>query len=372
MKLHCTWLTFALILTLALAPMALTETTEPSRLAQGYRELILSTNYGDDVTYVIGHRHPDSDTVSAAIAYANLLNALGVRAEAVVSGPVNNETKYVLDFFGIEIPPIVDNAEGKQFVLVDHSAYTHAIDEMPMARVVGVLDHHGIGSVQNTDFINVRSAPIGSTATLVYLSYRECEVPISQDMARVMLMGILSDTKNLTSNTTEMDRIAYEDLAALSAIEDLDALYQGMQDAAANYDGMSDIDIYLTDYKEYAVAGVTFGASDIKASGEAAMAEMCDRMLAAMEANYETIGLDMLFAKVSNISGNTGENQTYMVAYPETAVALLNKCFGNLDGKYFVFREYQSRKKAVIPALTAALEADIAEEAPETGLKPAA
>ena len=28
-----------------------------------------------------------------------------------------------------------------------------------------------------------------------------------------------------------------------------------------------------------------------------------------------------------------------------------------LDGKYLVFREYQSRKKAIIPALTAALEA---------------
>lgn len=331
---------------------------QPTRMARAYRSLILGTDYGEDVTYVIGHRHPDSDTVSAAMAYAWLLNQLGVKAEAVVAGDINNETKYALEYFGIEAPAIVDNAEGKQFVLVDHSAYTHAIDEMPLARIVGILDHHGIGSAQNTDFINVRSAPVGSTATLVYLTYRECEVPIPKAMAQVMLMGILSDTKNITSNVTEMDRVAYEDLVALAGVEDVDTLYQGMQDAAANYEGMSDIDIYLTDYKEYAVAGISFGASDMKASGEAAMAEMCDRMLAAMAENYESIGLNMLFAKVSNISGNAEENQSYMVGYPEAAAALLEKCFGNRNGDYFVFRDYQSRKKTIIPALTAALESD--------------
>ena len=278
-----------------------------------------------------------------------------ILAEAVVAGPVNNETKYALETFGVAIPPVMENAEGKQFVLVDHSAYTHAIDDMPLARVVGVLDHHGIGSVQNTDFINVRSAPIGSTATLVYLAYRECEVPISQEMAKVMLMSILSDTKNATSNTTEMDRIAYEELAEISGIGDVDALYQGMQDAAANYDGMSDIDIYLTDYKEYTVGGVSFGAGEIQVSNEEAMAGMCDRMLAAMEENYETIGLDMLFVKVNN-NNDADENQVYMVAYPESARMLLDACFGNYDGKYFVFKENMSRKKVLIPALTAELE----------------
>ena len=283
---------------------------QPTRLARAYRSMILNTDFGEDVTYVIGHRHPDSDTVSAAMAYANLLNALGVKAQAAVAGDINNETRYALECFGID-----------------------------------------------SEFISVRSAPVGSTATLVYLSYLECEVPISREMARIMLMGILSDTKNLTSNATAMDQLAGQDLTALSEIEDVDALYRGMQEAAANYEGMSDIDIYMTDYKEYTAAGLSFGVGDIRANGEAAMAQMCDRMLAAMAEHYESIGLDMLFAKVNNVSGDDGENQSYMVAYPEAAQALLRQCFGAFDGKYLVFREYQSRKKAIIPALTAALEA---------------
>ena len=349
-------LSLALVLALALAGLALAEeAAQPSEMALAYRELIQSVDYGDGVTYVIGHRHPDSDTVGSAIAYAYLLNQLGVNAQAAVAGDINNETRYALDCFGIEAPPIVDDAEGKQFVLVDHSAYTHAIDEMPLARIVGVVDHHGIGSVQNTESINVRSAPIGAAATLVYLAYRECEVPIPADMAQVMLMAILSDTANC-ERATEMDRIAYRDLVPLSGVEDVDALYQGMLDASANYEGMSDIDIFMLDYKEYAAAGVSFGMADAKACGEEEMAKLCDRMLAAMQENYDAIGLDMLFAKVNNISGNDGENQSYMVAYPESAQTLLDHCFGGADGDYYVFGERQSRKKHIIPALTAALE----------------
>ena len=358
MKSYRMMIAFVLAVALMMTGAALSEkASEPSRLAQGYREMILAEDYGDDVTYVIGHRHPDSDTVGSAIAYANFLNELGVKAEAVVAGPVNNETKYALELFGVDIPPVMENAEGKQFVLVDHSAYTHAIDDMPLARVVGVLDHHGIGSVQNPDFINVRSAPIGSTATLVYLAYRECEVPISPQMAKVMLMSLLSDTRNITGVTTaEMDRIAFEELAEISGIGDIDALYQGMQEAAANYDGMSDIDIYMTDYKEYTAGGVSFGVGEVQVSGEKAMAEMCDRMLAAMEENYEAIGLDMLFVKVNNLNEDGSENQAYMAAYPESARLLLDACFGNYDGRYFVFREKLSRKKTIVPALTAELE----------------
>ena len=40
---------------------------------------------GQNVT-VIGHKNPDSDTVCSTIALTNLLNQIGVKAEAKVSG----------------------------------------------------------------------------------------------------------------------------------------------------------------------------------------------------------------------------------------------------------------------------------------------
>ncbi len=173
-----------------------------SSSSQGYRDIITSVKYGDDTTYVIGHKSPDSDTVGSAIAYAYLLNQLGIKAEAAISEEINGETKYALDYFGIAVPAEIKDATGKQFVLVDHSTYSQTIDGMDSAQIVGIIDHHGIGEIEVSDLINVRSAPVGAAATLVYQSYKECGVDIPKDMAQVMLMALLSDTRNMKRDVT--------------------------------------------------------------------------------------------------------------------------------------------------------------------------
>ncbi len=55
--------------------------------------------------YVIGHRNPDTDSVVSAMAYAALRNAVGDRE--FVAGRVdhcNDETKRLLDYFGLNAP----------------------------------------------------------------------------------------------------------------------------------------------------------------------------------------------------------------------------------------------------------------------------
>ncbi len=52
----------------------------------------------EDVVYVIGHRHPDTDSIVSAIAYARLKNFLGdASVRAARAGQLNSETRYVLD-----------------------------------------------------------------------------------------------------------------------------------------------------------------------------------------------------------------------------------------------------------------------------------
>ena len=324
----------------------------------GYRDLLLAENYGDEITYVIGHKNPDSDTVGSAIAYAYLLNSIGIRAEAAVSGPVNGETAFALDFFGMEAPPVMDSAEGRQFILVDHSAYSQAIDGMENAKIAGIVDHHGIGDVACSAFINVRSAPIGATASLVYLSYRECGVDIPKDMARVMLMGLLSDTRNMARNVTVVDRSAYDTLTVIAGIEDVDGFYRQMAAAVASYGGMTETEIFRSDYKEYDESGVRFGIADVNAYGEEAVRAMTDRMYAVMEADFDSMGLDMLFLIVNNKDEDSGENMMYMAAFGGDAPDVLQEAFGNFDGtRYFVFKENLSRKTDVVPALAAVLAA---------------
>ena len=60
--------------------------------------------------YVTGHRNPDTDSIVASMAYAQLRNSLGDRDyKAVRIGAINDETQRLLDHFGMEPPPLIKN-----------------------------------------------------------------------------------------------------------------------------------------------------------------------------------------------------------------------------------------------------------------------
>ena len=63
--------------------------------------------------FVIGHKNPDTDSVCAAIAYANLRNRLSDEETYIpkCAGHINMETSYVLDTFQIPEPGYVNTLE---------------------------------------------------------------------------------------------------------------------------------------------------------------------------------------------------------------------------------------------------------------------
>lgn len=61
--------------------------------------------------YVFGHMNPDTDSVCAAINLANLKRNLGVQAEERVLGPINKETKFVLDYFKVKEPKYLNDVK---------------------------------------------------------------------------------------------------------------------------------------------------------------------------------------------------------------------------------------------------------------------
>ena len=65
----------------------------------------------DGIVYVIGHTNPDTDSLCSAIAYAYLKNATAPKDQkekiyyaARRAGQINAESKFVLDYFQIDIP----------------------------------------------------------------------------------------------------------------------------------------------------------------------------------------------------------------------------------------------------------------------------
>ena len=61
--------------------------------------------------YVFGHKKPDTDSVTSAIVLSYLKNQLGMNTEPRVLGEINNETKYVLDYFKIAEPKLLENVK---------------------------------------------------------------------------------------------------------------------------------------------------------------------------------------------------------------------------------------------------------------------
>ena len=80
--------------------------------------------------YVVGHKNPDTDSICAAIAYANLKKIVtGVLYEARRAGNLNEETSFVLKRFGIETPKLLEDVrtqvrdlEIRKIAGVDYSA----------------------------------------------------------------------------------------------------------------------------------------------------------------------------------------------------------------------------------------------------------
>lgn len=120
----------------------------------------------EEKTYIIGHKHPDSDSIASAIGYAFFKRAKGEKAEACRLGDINNETAYLLDRFGFEVPRLLTDArktlaeielDPPEFIYEDTIAL-NAIRGMNVhSSSIAVCDENKklIGFVSKSDLANI-------------------------------------------------------------------------------------------------------------------------------------------------------------------------------------------------------------------------
>jgi len=67
-----------------------------------------------DLIYITGHKNPDSDSIGAAYGYAELKNKIGnIPAKPVRLGNINQETQFILNYFGVEAPMLLKTVKLK-------------------------------------------------------------------------------------------------------------------------------------------------------------------------------------------------------------------------------------------------------------------
>lgn len=234
--------------------------------------------------YVFGHKNPDTDSVTAAIAYAELMKAKGEDYVPVMQGEANPETVTVLERFGVAMPEIMTDAAGKQVALVDHSELTQAPDNLGDAEILGIVDHHKIGDVTTNSPIFYCNMPVGCTGTVLKVLYDLDGVAIDPKVAGIMLSAILSDTVNFKSPTcTDADKKAVAELAAIAGVTDTEELFMDMLKAKSSVAGVPAMDLLNRDYKDFDMKGKKVGVGQLELATLDQVADMRGDLMKAME-----------------------------------------------------------------------------------------
>ena len=141
----------------------------------------------------------------------------------------------------------------KKVILVDHNMTSQSIDGLYESEILEIIDHHNIGDINTSAPINFRNMSVGSVNTIIYLMYKENGIRIPQNIAGLMLSGIISDTLLLQSpTTTELDKVVASTLAHTAKLSmkkyGLDMLSSGV-----DIKGFTANEIVYRDFKTYKI-----------------------------------------------------------------------------------------------------------------------
>jgi len=308
-----------------------------------------------DKIYVVGHKSPDTDSVTSAITYANLKKSLGMaEVVAAAAGDVNTETKFVLDSFKVAYPEKLTDATGKNVILVDHNEMAQAVDNLNEDNILEIVDHHKIGGIKTGKPIYFINEPIGATGGIIANLYDQSGVKISKEMAGLMMAAILSDTVLFKSPTcTPKDKVAVEKLSKLAGV---DPMTFGMEMLKAKSDvaSKSAKDILMGDFKKFDFSGVKAAVGQIEVMDLKDLEPKRAGILDEMNKVRDAENLDMIVLMLTDVMKEASD---LLFVGNAQAAASFETAFGGKISNNSIYKEkVLSRKKQVIPPLEGAFK----------------
>ncbi|WP_214778428.1 MULTISPECIES: manganese-dependent inorganic pyrophosphatase [unclassified Exiguobacterium] len=301
---------------------------------------------------VFGHKNPDTDTITSALAYAELKKKLGMDAEAVRLGEVNGETQYALDHFRVKAPRLIESVKGEteEVILVDHNEFQQSADGIEDVRILEVIDHHRIANFQTADPLYYRAEPVGCTATILLKLYKEHGVEIAADMAGLMLSAIISDSLLFKSPTcTDEDVKAAKELAEIAGV-DAEAYGLEMLKAGADLSQKTIEELISLDAKEFAMGDYRVEIAQVNTVDANDVLNRKEEVEAAIANTVAAKNLDLFVFAITNILTNDSEA---IVVGPKPE--LFEQAFNvTLQNGLATLPGVVSRKKQIVPVLTEA------------------
>lgn len=250
-------------------------------------------------------------------------------------------------------------ARGKSLILVDHNEKNQAVDGVENARIMEIIDHHRLGTIETMTPVFFRNQPLGCTATIVFQMYQEAGIAVEQKIAGLLCSAIISDTLLFRSPTcTEVDRMAGLALAEIAGI-DADEYAAEMFAAGSNLKNKTDEEIFYQDYKRFSAGKVSFGVGQISSLNQKELNKLRGKMLPYLQKAHKEHGVDMMFFMLTNILTES----TTLLCEGTGAEAMIRNAFridveehGEPRDGIVELPGVVSRKKQLIPAIGMALQ----------------
>ena len=297
--------------------------------------------------YVVGHRNPDADSICTAIAYAALKQSLGENeVQAARAGELDDETTFVLEYFGVPVPELLEDATGLKLILVDHNEKAQALPHIERAHILEVWEHHRIGDLRTPETIVVHSEPLGATATLISEQYRRYGIEPSRAMAGMLLAAIWSDTVNLCSPTTkDEDRRLAAWLEPLAGV-DASFVETMLRIKTASATSRIPAELIREDYKEFQFDAGRVGISQVEVMHADALAPKTPEIVNEMRALRESAGLTQAILMITDVRACASE--LWVVG---DRIDLFERALGQLHDGAIRLPGVMSRKQQVVPLL---------------------
>ena len=101
-------------------------------------------------TFVFGHKKPDTDSVCSSIALAYLKNQMGDNAIPRVIGEINNETRFVLDYFNVPEPHYLNDVR-LQIKDLNYGKGLYCNENVSLYYVIEYLKENHLSSIPIVD-----------------------------------------------------------------------------------------------------------------------------------------------------------------------------------------------------------------------------
>ena len=302
---------------------------------------------------VLGHKNPDTDSICSAISYAYLKNEMGMVAEPIRLGEVNNETLFALETFKFDQPRLVTHVakEAKQVILVDHNERQQSAEDINEVQVIEVVDHHRIANFETTDPLFFRAEPVGCTTTIILKLFKENGIEVPPNIAGLMLSAIISDSLLFKSPTCTAQDI--EAAAELAKIADVDAQGYGLDllKAGADLSNKTLEDLISLDSKEFEAGDHRFEVAQVNAIDVEEVMVRQKELEVLMADTISTKGLDLFVFAVTDILNNN----SVAIVLGERAGIIEGAFKSSVVDNRVLLPGVVSRKKQIVPVITEAL-----------------